>query len=171
MIIDWMEWGNGFFQAIFMRFKLNGVMILFYIDLMIKMNKIILFVFLCVGCNSIHENWKGGAIHNLGIYRTNDLEINVKETNGQVQYYMKTSKGDTLIKHYRSFSDFHRWALHLDKKLNLWVFSSDIGSSLWKKDSIMNRYTEHTFFGPIPEKSIPDDVWITACQFYPYNKK
>jgi hypothetical protein len=122
-------------------------------------------------CVSTRENWEGGIITDVGKYEHQDYTVYVNDPNFLIEYYMLNGKGDTVLSANHKFNTFQSWALHLDKELNLWVFSSDIGHSRWQRDSLSGRYKEHEYWGEIPLDSIPKDVYETLSKFYPYNRE
>lgn len=53
--------------------------------------------------------------------------------NNFVRYKAYDGNGRTVITYDYNISTFQNWAFYLDEKKNFWVFSSDIGDSVWKK--------------------------------------
>lgn len=116
-------------------------------------------------CNS--TNWQGGRITKEGVYQTKEVKIVVGEHNYAVNYVMLSAKGDTLIAPSRTFSSVQRWAFHLDSDQSLWVFSSDIGHSCWRRNSSNGKYFQLEYLWPISKDSISADVYSTFKTFNP----
>lgn len=130
------------------------------------MKLILVFAFtLCISCNRVHENWCGRGIFEEGDYSCKANRI-IVEDDGHVKYTMLDVDGDTLVRNQRSFSSFHKWALHLDSNMNLWVFSSDIGSFVWYKDVNTGLYYKTHENRKFHVDSIPTDVLNTAKLLY-----
>lgn len=109
----------------------------------------------------INETWKGGAIEIPGkyIYKEKNITLYVSNTNDLIDYYVLSTKKDTLLKAPYSFNDFHNWMMYWDKHDMLWVHSSDIGSSIWIKDSL-NKYKPYDILhDSIPIHLMPEEIY------------
>jgi len=137
---------------------------------MIKSTSILFLLFYLVSCSSSHK-WPGGIITDDGVYENNGLKIIVTDHDHSIDYVVFDSKGGTLIKSDRKFSSFQRWALHLDRDQNLWVFSSDVGDACWKIEPTNKKYIKREFYGLISKDSIPGEVYNTLKHFHPYNSQ
>jgi hypothetical protein len=135
------------------------------------MKRCLIVTLILFSCESSIKEWENGAITNFGSYEYQGIKIEVASQNNSVEYYVQNSKGDTLIRNERKFSAFQRWALHFDQNLNLWVFSSDIGDSCWRRDSLTNKYIEYEYTGLINKDSIPKEVYETLSSFHPYSNQ
>ena len=133
------------------------------------MKRYIVLILIMYSCESPKKHWNSDVITNPGVYEYNGLSIHVSDQNDQVWYSVLNSKGDTLITKDRKFSTFQRWAIQLDQNMNIWILSSDIGHSYWRRNSSNEQYEKHEFFGKIHRDSIPDDVFKTLSNFYPYS--
>ena len=133
------------------------------------MKRYIALILIIYSCESSTEHRNGRVITDTGVYKHNGLSIHVIDQNDQVLYTILDSKGDTLITKDRAFSMFQKWAIHIDQNMNVWVFSSDIGHSCWIKNHLNKRYEKHEFLGKINTDSIPDEVFNTLSNFYPYS--
>ena len=139
---------------------------------MMNLYNVIFFLFLSITSCKAQSSWEGGGkINKVGIYENENIKIIVTENDDQIEYFMFDFLEDTLVKSDRKFSSFQRWALHLDKDVNLWVFSSDIGHSCWKRDTANRKYVNQKFIGGLLRDSISEEVWNTLKEFYPYNKQ
>lgn len=98
------------------------------------LNKIIIICFLW-GCSSKHPDWNGGVIKEFGVYKVPKLNytIEVYEHDGLLNYFIKDLSGKRIVlgPTYGT-STYQKWAMYFDKNNDLWIESSDIGSSLWK---------------------------------------
>jgi len=135
------------------------------------MRNVLLFLLLSVSSCEAQSKWDGGKITKTGVYQYDSLKLIVNDSNHRVEYFMLNSKGDTLIISDRKFSTFHRWALQIDKDRNLWVLSSDIGHSCWKRSIENGKYIKQEFFGPISKDSIPAEIYNTLKLFHPYSSQ
>ena len=130
----------------------------------------ILLLFPFAACNS-QSQWVGGKISKAGVYEYQGLQIIVTDFDHILEYYMLNVDGDTLVSTDQKFSSFQRWAIHLDKDKNLWVFSSDIGDACWERDPSSEQYAKREFIGLIPKDSIPAEVYNTLKEFHPYSRR
>ena len=120
-------------------------------------------------CNG-QANWNDGAIKREGIYGNDEIKIIVSEDNYLLKYTTLKINGDTLFVNPDGISTVHKWALHLDKAGNLWVFSSDRGISAGE-ELVLVQATKDRLCWTLKKDSIPADVYNTLKEFYPYNQQ
>ena len=97
-----------------------------------------IFVLILSACNVNKTVSHKDIINTFGEYTLPDgsYELNVKTGKGSLIEYVITENATS--KKYqpdRLFSDAMRWYFYWENDSRLWVHSSDIGLSLWKKDS------------------------------------
>jgi hypothetical protein len=133
------------------------------------MNKMLLF-FVCslfFDCSTsvTHAQWAGGKIEQPGTYRLSDgnLIIRIYIENNFVRYVAEDKEGE-LIRYNYNISVYQQWAFYLDKKRDFWVFSSDIGHSVWRKSGSV--YFEHTFDRMLARTEVPDEVYQNCKHFF-----
>ena len=86
-------------------------------------------------CGNKHPNWNGGMIKDFGVYHVSQKHytIEVYSRDGLLYYFVKNLSGKRIIigPTYGT-SIYQKWAMYFDKNNDLWIESSDIGTSLWK---------------------------------------
>jgi len=125
---------------------------------------------LLVSCkNENAGSWGGGKITEPGKYIYNDasLVIQIAIENGFVKYGLYNSEGVLLAKNDYRISTYQNWAFYLDEDLNFWVFSSDIGHSVWEKD--LTRYYHHTFEHKLRKDEVSEKLYNECKEFF-YDK-
>jgi hypothetical protein len=131
------------------------------------MAKFMLFIsFITTSCNNANCNWTGGEIIDFGEYCNEDFKIKVYEKNHYLQYVLLNKDNGLIIQEDMNISVFQRWGLFLDKKGNLWVFSSDVGDCIWKKDSATGRYRKTTFSHQLSKGEIPPELYESSLKRY-----
>lgn len=111
-------------------------------------------------------NWNGGKIVEPGVYQLSDssLTIHIFLENDFVRFEVDDEKGKTLIKYNYNISTYQNWAFYLDEQKAFWVFSSDIGHSVWRK--MGNAYLEYSF-NHIPTRAeVPESVYQNCKEFF-----
>ncbi len=68
-------------------------------------------------------------------------KLKIDNTDGLINYSIFDSKEDRLISNKYHFSDYQRWYIVSDAEGSIWVHSSDIGDTLYKR-SVNNKFTE-----------------------------
>jgi len=134
------------------------------------MNRVAALVFivsLFLSCQAHESKWQGGKITEPGTYEYHDgsLTINIYLENNFVRYKGIDDDGKTVIKYDYNISVFQNWAFYLDEKTNFWVFSSDIGDSVWKKGS-GSSYFQTTFNRQLTENDVPESVYTNCKEFF-----
>ena len=99
-------------------------------------NVILIFIIgLSLSCRSKHPKWDGGIINEFGEYHVSKKKyiIDVYSRDGLLNYSVKNIFGKRIIlgPTYGT-STYQNWAMYFDKNNDLWIESSDIGTSLWK---------------------------------------
>jgi len=84
-----------------------------------------------------------GPIEHFGIYTSTDkiTQLSVFEENSIVKYKMIYNK-KIVIESNDNIGSFQRWFFFWDSKENLWIYSADIGTSVWAKDQ-QGNYTQY----------------------------
>jgi len=95
----------------------------------------IIIIGIFLSCGNKHPKWNGGMIKEFGVYYVSqkNYTIEVYSRDGLLNYFVKNSSGKRIIigPTYGT-SIYQKWAMYFDKNNNLWIESSDIGTSLWK---------------------------------------
>jgi hypothetical protein len=94
-------------------------------------------------CCSPSCDWPGGEIREFGKFCNGEVTITVDEKDNLLKYEVRNNKGDVLIVQDMNISVVQNWGLFFDSKKNLWVFSSDVGTSVWEKD-LKGKYHNDT---------------------------
>jgi hypothetical protein len=109
------------------------------------------------------DDYKGGFVRNYGVYKIKQdgYVINVdKDPDGILIYQVYDSSGNLIIESNEKASVYQRWFLFWDKDDNLWVHSSDVGCSVWrKKDLGLYVNDQCTPDSAAVYKSMPDEVF------------
>ena len=107
------------------------------------LSMIILTIFFCV--NRKNKVWNGeGMIDYSGEFKTKSMFlIKVDDKDDIISFTVSNPKNEIVFKSIKEISNIHKWYLYWDDKNEvLWVFSGDIGSSVWfKQDSIFKETT------------------------------
>jgi hypothetical protein len=123
--------------------------------------------FLLLSCTHTVKDWSGGSITKPGNYIYKDsLVLQVEIENSLVEFKMTDVAGNEIVRNKYDFSDFHKWALYLDKDKSLWVFSSDIGDGLWKRNPETNQYTYIGFDHHLTRGEVPKDLYTDLEEFF-----
>jgi hypothetical protein len=111
--------------------------------------------------------WKGGKITEPGTYELEDesLRIEVYLENNFVRYKAYDNEGRNVISYGYNMSAFQRWAFYLDEKKNFWVFSSDIGHSVYKKGTA-SSYFHDDIDHVLTRKEVPESVYDNCKEFF-----
>lgn len=137
-----------------------------------KKNWVGIFFLLSMSCITEYKDWSGGEISGYGIYYIDGNKITVDKKGGFLQYNVLGEKRDTLLHQVAYISSSQKWRLYWDTNNNkLWVFSSDIGHSVWEPNELSKFYTRKEFYGGINTDSLSKDVLQTLRKFYSYSKK
>lgn len=121
-------------------------------------------IFAVHSCKSPQCDWKGGEITDYGTYCNDDIEVKVYEEDNYLRYEVRNAKGDLAVRQDVNISVFHHWGIFLDNKKNLWVFSSDVGHALWKRNPLNGEYARKHFPYKITRDSVPDEVYSSAMR-------
>ena len=126
---------------------------------------LVVLIFVAQSCKEPAAcDWKGGEITDYGTYCNSDLKIKVYEEDNYLRYEMRDKKDDVTVKYDMNISVFHHWGLFLDNDRNLWVFSSDIGGSVWKRDSVTGEYNNRIFHHWPTRDSVPNEVYSSSMK-------
>jgi hypothetical protein len=115
-------------------------------------------------CKDSSCDWKGGEITDVGTYCNTDVLIKVYKEGNYLRYEVKNKKDSILIKSDENISVIQQWGLFFDSDRNLWVFSSDIGDSIWKRDSITGKYNKKIFIGWLKKDSVPSEIFLSSMK-------
>ncbi|MFM7854925.1 MAG: hypothetical protein ACKO96_24100 [Flammeovirgaceae bacterium] len=121
-------------------------------------------IFVLQSCNEPACDWKGGEITDYGTYCNDDFKINVYEKDNYLKYEVRNKKEDVIIRQNVNISIVHHWGLFLDNDKNLWVFSSDIGDSIWKMDSLTGKYNNRIFHHWLTRDSVPSELYASSLR-------
>ncbi|MEO8516282.1 MAG: hypothetical protein ABI426_06040 [Flavobacterium sp.] len=104
---------------------------------------IALTIFSCI--NKKNKIWNGeGIIDYSGEFKTKSMYlIKVDNDDDVISFTVSNEENEVIIKSTKGISNIHTWYLYWDDKSQvLWVYSGDIGSSVWfKQDSIFKETT------------------------------
>ncbi|WP_073131317.1 hypothetical protein [Chryseolinea serpens] len=111
--------------------------------------------------------WKGGKITEPGTYELEDesLKIEVYLERNFVRYKAYDNEGRTVISYGYNMSTVQRWAFYLDEQRNFWVFSSDIGHSVWKKGTA-SSYFHDDIDHVLTRREVPKSVYDNCKEFF-----
>jgi len=126
----------------------------------------VLFVllFLLQSCKEPACDWKGGEIIDYGTYCNDDFKIKVYKEGNFLRYEVENKKDDVAIKNDMDISVFHHWGLFLDNDKSVWVFSSDIGDAVWKRDSVTGEYRKRMFHHFLTRDSVPNELYASSLK-------
>jgi hypothetical protein len=117
------------------------------------------YTFLAVCCHNSKCDWPGGEIQDFGTYCNGELTIRVAQVNGRLMFSVLDADSNIIIQQNRNMSVYQHWGLFLDSSKNFWVFSSDIGHSVWEKDHKTGRYWERCFSRPLTRTDVPQEIY------------
>lgn len=109
------------------------------------------------------DDYSGGFIRNYGTYKIKKkgsvIDVD-KNSDGILTYQVRDDSGKLMIESNENASVYQRWFLYWDKDENLWVNSSDVGCSVWKKNNhglyVNDQCTPDS---AAVYKSMPDEVF------------
>lgn len=123
---------------------------------------ILLVIFLLHGCFSDSSTTPDNLITGRGQFKspkgTYDLLIGSKE-NSLVDYKIIRTETSEEFTPLQLFSEAMRWAFYWENDKTLWVFSSDIGTSVWKMKSDGKLSQEWVGRNPKLIESIPQELY------------
>ncbi|MDL5050859.1 hypothetical protein QQ054_33205 [Oscillatoria amoena NRMC-F 0135] len=125
---------------------------------------LLVLIFVTQSCKESACNWSGGEITDYGTYCNGDLKIKVYEEDSYLRYEMRDKKDDVAVKYDMNISVVHHWGLFLDNDKNLWVFSSDIGDAVWKRDSLTGEYSKKIFHHSLTRDSVPSELYASSLK-------
>jgi len=79
-----------------------------------------------------------------------------------LKYEVRDKKGDVLIVQNMNISVVQNWGLFFDDKKNLWIFSSDGGTSIWEKDSKGNHH--RAFHRQLTKDDVPQELYESSLK-------
>lgn len=110
---------------------------------LLSLSVIILTIFSCI--NKKDKVWTGeGMIDYSGEFKTKSMFlIKVDNKDDIISFTVSNLKNEIVLKSTKEISNIHKWYVYWDDKNEvLWVYSGDIGSSLWsEQDSIFKETT------------------------------
>ena len=125
-----------------------------------------ILIFILQACNDKDStcDWQGGEITDFGTYCNYDIEIIVYEDGNFMRYEAWNKDGEMLFKYNKNISTIHHWGLFLDNDMNVWMFSSDVGGSIWEKDSLTKEYRNRVFHSFLTKDSVPDELYTSSLK-------
>jgi len=121
--------------------------------------KFVVIFLTAICCSKSNTDWETGAIVEEGTYATKDIQIIVQNNEDLVDFKVLDNHGNILVQNPHVFSSLHRWALYLDKDESLWVFSSDIGHYIFRKDISTGRYQYSQFDHFLTKDEVPEYIY------------
>ncbi|ABQ05692.1 hypothetical protein Fjoh_2669 [Flavobacterium johnsoniae UW101] len=92
-----------------------------------------------------NEQWKGeGKIDHIGEFKTKSMyTIKVENNDDIISFNVSDNSKHSVVTSTEGISNIHNWYLYWDDANKaLWVYSSDIGSSVWlEQNSIFSETT------------------------------
>jgi len=132
--------------------------------LIARMRLCILLLLIYASPSCKKSRWESGEITNYGTYNNTDLKIKVYEENSYLKYEVRNEKNEVVIKNDDNLSVVHQWGLFVDDDKNVWVFSSDIGDAIWKRDTITGKYAKRVFRDWLTRDSVPDELYASSLK-------
>ena len=128
------------------------------------MKNMMLFILCLTSCSNTSCNWTKGEIVEFGTYCNSEFGVKVYEKNNFLMYEVRNNDNEIVIEQDDNISVFHHWGLFLDNENNFWVFSSDIGIGVWKKDSITGKYTKMNFDRKVTKDDVPKEIYESSLK-------
>src|SRR5689334_1914877 len=128
------------------------------------MKKIIMFILSLTSCSNTNCDWAKGEIVEFGTYCNSEFRVKVYEENNFLKYEAVNKDDEILIQQDMNISIFQHWGLFLDSENNFWVFSSDVGISVWKKDSVTGNYTKMNFDHKVARNDVPEEIYESSLK-------
>lgn len=129
------------------------------------MSKLALVILLVMtSCNASDCTWRGGEITDFGTYCNAQFRVHVFEEGNDLKYEVSNDKNEVLIRQDMSISVIHYWGLFLDEKGNFWVFSSDVGTAIWEKDSTNGKYRKRVFNRELSREDVPNEIYMSSLR-------
>lgn len=132
-----------------------------------KLRQYFISLLLVLSCTPDYDKLKGRTISQEGNYNYNDslyLRVDVKDD--LVSYSVKDYSGEVLIDMPNEFSNLHRWILYIDKSQSIWVLSSDLGHSLWKRNDSDHAYEQVNFSNYLEKEDVPNYLYNDLKDFF-----
>ncbi len=119
----------------------------------------------CIVIASCSPNcdWAGGEIRDFGTFCNSNFTIRVDEEDQLLKYEVTDSNGRSLIVQDMNISTIQNWGLFLDKKANLWIFSSDVGTSIWERNSD-GKYYHRIFYRQATKEDVPPELYESSLR-------
>jgi hypothetical protein len=137
--------------------------------LLIKVLMLLSLSLTAISCFQNKSKWNKGAIVEQGVYETSNIRIKVEISNDRVDFKGFDQAGKILLQNPHAFSALHRWALYLDKEESLWVFSSDIGHYIFRKDLATGEYEYSQFSHFLKRNEIPEYIYNDLKSFVSFH--
>lgn len=128
-----------------------------------SVNKFVIAISLMALCCSPNCDWSGGEIREYGEFCNTEVNISVDEKDNFLKYEVRNKKGDVLIVQDMNISVVQSWGLFFDNKKNLWVFSSDVGTSVWERDS-KGKYHNRAFYRELTKDDVPQELYESSLK-------
>jgi hypothetical protein len=122
-----------------------------------------LFLFSCL---SNKGSWSGRKITSPGTYEVGPgISLEVFTEGSWVKYTVTNKKGDVIMKSSDGMSAHQKWAFYLDENKDLWVFSTDIGDSVWRRQP--SGFYHHQYFNSfLSPDQVPPSVYQYCKEFF-----
>jgi hypothetical protein len=121
-------------------------------------------MFTLTSCDTTKCDWAGGEITGYGEYCNGQVNIKVYEKGNFLKYEVHSNGNELVIQQDMKISVFQRWGLFLDKKGNFWVLSSDVGISVWEKDTATGQYRKRMFFSKLSKDDVPPELYESSLR-------
>jgi len=125
-----------------------------------------LSLFYLISCAS--NNHRDLLIDSEGTFynSTKTLQLNIYVENNFVRYVLRDGRGNEKLRFNENISVFQEWGFYLDKNDTLWVFSSDIGNSLWVKNKKNDSYSEIIMDHLYNTSKVPQEIFRETRRFF-----
>jgi len=128
------------------------------------MRKFMLLIILIIISCSSNCNWVGGEIVDLGKYCNSELKINVFRNGNYLKYEVRNNRDVIVIQQDMNISIHQHWGFYLDSKMNFWVFSSDVGTGIWERNSTTGQYSKRMFHHKLTKKEVPLELYESSLK-------
>ncbi len=122
-------------------------------------------VVILVSCGNTCQSGKGEIV-DLGVYCLDEkLGLEVYNEEGYLKYLVFNREDDKIIfEQTNDISIYTSWGLFFDNEGNLWVFSNDIGNSIWELDKQKNQYSQKFFSRQVFKSEVPQEIYESSLK-------
>lgn len=119
-----------------------------------------------ISCGNQDTDWNGLAIHDFKSYTLpNNFKLFCFHDRYELKYILVDEIGELLIQTNERISIVHKWGIFVDKNYSVWVFSSDIGHSVWRRD-INGEYRFEVFDRALFKTDVPPELNNSSLGYF-----